>query len=729
MINRKTGEVCVLVIFLFTVLYPFNLFATEYQIINISGAGGVKFSDIIKDSRYLYEKTKIPVEVIFPSGERMIPKVFKYSDKDFNNLRKRMQGLIASKPDVHYIFVVNSQGWVPFSKLALELKALGIKDKNYDVILNQPAGKMATGFIPNKFPHQTFSFDKLPSQPRFVVNLMAPDIATRDRFDEPNIEYKRNYIDVRYGPITDIKKGRIITNEIDKHSKAVGSGLTHEIPQVIKILSNRSLVSNKNTFEELFSNIKVELSMGKKLRENYRDQALRKSVIIPHSKQTIVPNVAGHLLVSKITADNLFTTVSSLKTALSHIDKDDKKMIVGNAKALEGFSKALWKDIDMAGEGGFALAKSYSLEQIGKYGLKKMPDVVKHLKKTGKISESFKIPPDMSFTADIFSAIGKDIKSTGTNKFVLIKSHTLEQIGRTGLEKLPDIVRYLKDTGKISKSVKIPPKLSWAGDLISAIGKDIESTGTSRFVLLKSQTLEEIGKIGIKKMPEVVTALKMKGKLPSSFKVPATFGAEDFAVAIGRNIGSGRADVDTITYYLDGANKAAWGAVGYRIGGAKSAQMFQSIADSVAKAAREVTQPLFNMAVRVSSGQGKKIVDDWQTLQQRRIHHGLNVQSIKDIYGEKLLIENGFSRKMIQELDAEVHNLNKMSVNMKQDFGVQKIDTFSKTGEANVGGVWISPELTYAGKGGADVKKKVIESHQSEEDLSWDFELPEGVEW
>ncbi|MCP4367293.1 MAG: hypothetical protein GY797_04140 [Deltaproteobacteria bacterium] len=276
MINRKTGNICVLFFFCFIVLSSSNLFATQYRIINISGAGGVKFPDIIKDSKQLNEKTNLPVEIIFPSGERKFPKVLYYSDKDFNDFRTKMQSLITSKPDVHYIFVVNSQGWIPFSKLAQELKDLGIKDGNYDVILNQPAGKLATGVVPNKFPHQTFSFDNLESRPRFVVNLKAPDIATRDKFDEPNFQSMRNYIDVQYGPITDNKKWKIIKNEIDKHSIAVGSGLTHEIPQVIKILSNRSLVSKSNTFEELFSNIKVELSMGRKLRENYRNQALRK---------------------------------------------------------------------------------------------------------------------------------------------------------------------------------------------------------------------------------------------------------------------------------------------------------------------------------------------------------------------------------------------------------------------------------------------------------------------
>ena len=344
MINRKTEKICLLFLFCFIVLSSSNLFATEYQIINISGAGGVKVSDIIKDSRHLYEKTKLPVEIIFPSGERKLPKVLYYSDKDFNDLRTKMQGLIASKPDVHYIFVVNSQGWVPFSKLAPELKALGIKDRNYDVILNQPVGKLATGFIPNKFPHQTFSFDKLESRPRLVVNLKAPDVATRDKFDEPNFQSMRNYIDVQYGPITDNKKWQIITNEIDKHSIAVGSGLTHEIPQVIKILSNRSLVSKKNTFEELFSNIKVELSMGRKLRENYRDQALRMSGIIPHSKQATIPAVAKNVQEDIV---NLYWTDSGISPWLK--GEPTKNMKLGDDFGTHNINPIIL-DVDKRGQ-------------------------------------------------------------------------------------------------------------------------------------------------------------------------------------------------------------------------------------------------------------------------------------------------------------------------------------------------------------------------------------------
>ena len=58
-------------------------------------------------------------------------------------------------------------------------------------------------------------------------------------------------------------------------------------------------------------------------------------------------------------------------------------------------------------------------------------------------------------------------------------------------------------------------------------------------ILLRSHTVEQLGNWGLGKIPDLVGVLQKKGKLPGSFKLPATFGVEDFATAISRHICSG----------------------------------------------------------------------------------------------------------------------------------------------------------------------------------------------
>jgi hypothetical protein len=436
-------------------------------------------------------------------------------------------------------------------------------------------------------------------------------------------------------------------------------------------------------------------------------------------------DTAQNIMTNIDAANALYMTSALLEKALTHLDKKDAQRIVKNATALKEFSSAIQSDIAMAGEGGFALVKSYTLEQIGRYGVKALPDIIERYRNKGSISETFKIP-DMSYAGDLITAIGKDIELTGTGTNVLVQSHTIEQLGRIGLEKMPDVIKSWKDSGKLSKSFPTI-NISWAGDLIDAIGKDIEETSNERFVLLKSNTLEKVGQVGIENLPKTVVALKRSGILPKTFNLPGTFGAEDIAVAVGRHIGSGKADIDTITYYLDGANQAAWGVLGFMVGGNQGSRLYQSVAKKVAGIARELSQPAFNNTVVALRGQGRELVDDWRTLQKARIHNGLTVQSMRQVYGDDLLLNNGLSMKMINEFDAEAHNMNQTIIKVKQQFNINKIETYTKTGKVDVGGVCICPRPKYAGKGGHDVKKSVAESRPSPQSGVWDFDLPEDL--
>ncbi len=249
------------------------------------------------------------------------------------------------------------------------------------------------------------------------------------------------------------------------------------------------------------------------------------------------------------------------------------------------------------------------------------------------------------------------------------------------------------------------------------------------FAILRSHTLEQIGKFGLGKMPDVVDALQKSGKLHSSFKLPPGLSlAGELATTLGKHIGSGGADIDTITNYLDVMNKAAWTTVGYMVGGHEVAQVYQAIGDTAAKNLRKATLPLFEKGYLVWSGQGRKLVNDYRTTQQKRIHNGLSIQTISDVYGEKLLRKNGLGMKEIQGLDNWANNLNRHLIDMKKDLSVAKIENFKQSGELELGGVYIDPKLISAGKVKRDLKNKVTESRPSKETPFWSIEIPEQVE-
>lgn len=256
----------------------------------------------------------------------------------------------------------------------------------------------------------------------------------------------------------------------------------------------------------------------------------------------------------------------------------------------------------------------------------------------------------------------------------------------------------------------------------NALQKDIDMSKTrgSSMISLRSHTLEQMGNFGLDKLPTFVSFLKKTNRLPASFKLPvATFGTEDFVKGIARHIGSGRADVDTITCYLDGLNKASWATVGYLVGGAKGAEFFQSVAGTSAKLLREATLPLFQKGVLAWRNQGNKLVQDWLTLQERRIHDGLAIQPITEVYSEKLLRQNGIGTGQINQLDTFCHRQNQLQINMKRDINVSKVRMFSQQGKADVGGVEINPVLTKVGKLGEEQKKDVLDSRPANDSLTW----------
>jgi hypothetical protein len=216
----------------------------------------------------------LPVKLFFPTGN-LVPGGNLLNDVEFRgfhtkglptrvygerDFREQEQWLSEQDAGTHFIFIAASAGWVAFDKLAPKLKRLGVADRGYDVILNQPAGTHAGR--PGTHRDMPFSFDDLPSRPRSVINLLAPDKQTSEVFDEPRITFSSDlYYAVRLGPVWSKDWEHdgpeyLPTKPMDKHGTATGVGLEFVVP-VVRLTSNSS-----RDFATSFRQANAEISFG-----------------------------------------------------------------------------------------------------------------------------------------------------------------------------------------------------------------------------------------------------------------------------------------------------------------------------------------------------------------------------------------------------------------------------------------------------------------------------------
>lgn len=456
-----------------------------------------------------------------------------------------------------------------------------------------------------------------------------------------------------------------------------------------------------------------------------------------------------HLLVtSQDSAYELLAATLVLEAGLRDAKIEALAETADHLKTVESFRTALVKDIETAGKAGFSLVRSHTLEQFGRFGVRKMPEIIAHLKKTKKLKESFAVP-DLTWAGDLIDAIHEDIQTTGEgSSWVFVKSHTLEEIGKIGLKGMPAAVNWLRESKRVSKNFNVPD-LGWTAEFFKAVGQDIEESGAGGFVLWRSHTLEQSARILLDKTPVMVAALQKSGKLPTSFSLPFLSGAADIATASGKYLGSGHADLETTTMFWDGVNKTMWSIAGSLWGGEKGAEVSQAFGDAAAKLTRGLSQPVFNKAVLLGSGQAQKLFADWQTLQRKRVQLGLPVQSMKEMYGEDLLRKNGFSGHAIRAMAASfadeairgakgahsartsataepaVANKNNNPVLKNHDDVFPQpqhhfIWFFLPPPSPPPGGVDITPEPLLAGKADGNATESALSARPSSESLSWE---------
>ncbi len=293
------------------------------------------------------------------------------------------------------------------------------------------------------------------------------------------------------------------------------------------------------------------------------------------------------------------------------------------------------------------------------------------------------------------------------------------------LESAAELARVYHHLNSTSKGLNLANTISVLYDFIRVLRSDIEAAGNGNFTLVGSQTIELIGKFTVSKIPDFVKKLQKAGILPKSFKLPATFGAEDFAAALKRHFVEGKVDIETFMLYLEGLNKAAWATAGFLIGGPGAAGTCQAIGAVVGSKFRNVAIPVVQKGLAFWTGKGNQLVNDWKTAQYASISKGLPVKPISVVYKRDTLAQNGINTKHIQELDVLTHDINRKHIAMKKDLKVEKVANFVKTGNLKLGGVTIDPELVYVGELENAFKELTIKSRPSEASLYWPVEIPD----
>lgn len=316
---RKRSILYSLSIFIFLFLCPQLSKAEKTEVIYFFGTGLVKYQDCYKNKdetekssglptaeMFLPRGTvpwpekikRLPAKVIqptinsnqkyvfayptantFKSDTKIIPQdkweigtKYHYTDSDIRDSKERLSKVFQLKRDVHYIVIVSSQGWVPFFQNYKDLSKEGLWPTNFDLILNQPAGKGALlSQLPVDFPTDVVLFDQFTIPPRICILLSGYSEDVRKGFNEPIIGgYRVPVAKIAYGPIVDLATYKPVKDLLKIHSDAVGGGFQDAIPPILGILSKNN-GNNQSTLLSIKKSINNVLNEGQSTRNQFKD--------------------------------------------------------------------------------------------------------------------------------------------------------------------------------------------------------------------------------------------------------------------------------------------------------------------------------------------------------------------------------------------------------------------------------------------------------------------------
>jgi hypothetical protein len=238
--------------------------------------------------------------------------------------------------------------------------------------------------------------------------------------------------------------------------------------------------------------------------------------------------------------------------------------------------------------------------------------------------------------------VRKDLESNTFGRHTFLASHTLEGIGNFGF----DLIDFLDIESLATKGGVLEHALghtSGARELLTAVAKHAGS-----------------GKGDVDVVTHYLNAAKAiaKAELKRNHKLTGRFAQLDgyqalatvaFKLARGDNL-----DVSTVTEIVDAVNNLAWTGLGMAACGGNHGctTAIQTFGTTLARVLRKWSEPIFTGAVAARSGNGRRIVEDYRTLQLARTAHGLAMQRISVVYGRELLRANGLSDAEVDRLDA-----------------------------------------------------------------------------
>lgn len=158
-------------------------------------------------------------------------------------------------------------------------------------------------------------------------------------------------------------------------------------------------------------------------------------------------------------------------------------------------------------------------------------------------------------------------------------------------------------------------------DFQIALEKDLDRNSKGNYTFLSSHTLEQASRFGLSVLIDTVENFQKTKILNKNIPV-STYGLDDLVIASAKHIGSGHANVETITSYVDGLNKAVWGVLGLVVskGDPKVAKAFQEIGNTSAKLGRLLTASSFIKAYDKFMGVDKALVQTYLDAQQNKIN-------------------------------------------------------------------------------------------------------------
>jgi tetratricopeptide (TPR) repeat protein len=204
-------------------------------------------------------------------------------------------------------------------------------------------------------------------------------------------------------------------------------------------------------------------------------------------------------------------------------------------------------------------------------------------------------------------------------------------------------------------NTEMPMEMKAPMAVSGSIMRDLATSRNQKSNFFTSQSLETIGRFGLKELPKLVDRLVTEGRLPSYYRdylnSPLMKGVPDLVAGAASQVGRGQwmPSVDEVTQYLDGLNKIAWATVGGLVGGSKGASIASTAAGLTADIVRGASEPLFRQWA--SSPVRKTTIENWRAHVDAAIAHGVAAKTFSEMYTPQDLKQMGFDATTIAEFD------------------------------------------------------------------------------